>query len=98
MRFEQTKDNRFATPGRDSLDDEYFDQYINAAVLLPSEDRIQIGKVTKRKRDAHGETIGVAHDKTMLDTREYVVEFPDGTEMELLANKIAEDMITQCDI
>ena len=22
---EQTKDNRFATPGRDSLDDEYFD-------------------------------------------------------------------------
>ena len=80
------------------MEDDHFDQYINAAVLLPSGVRIQTGKVTKRKRDEHGGTIVVAHDKTMLDTREHVVEFPDDAEMEFSANEIAEAMITQCDI
>ena len=95
---EQTEDNRFTTPDIDSLADDNFDQYINAAALLPSGDRIQTGKVTKRKRNDHGETLGVSHDKTMLDTREYAIEFPDGAEMEFSANRIAEAMITQCDI
>jgi len=95
---EQTEGDKFTTPDRDSLKDDHFDQYLNAAVLLPSGDRLQTGKVTKRKKDENGVTIGVAHDKTMLDTREYIVEFPDGAEMEFSANKIAEAMITQCDI
>jgi len=56
---------------------------------------MQTGKVTKRKRDEHGVTIGVAHEKIMLDTREYVVEFPDGVEIEFSANTITEAMITQ---
>ena len=59
---------------------------------------MQTGKVARRKRDEHGVTIGVAQNKTMLDTRKCVVEFPDGAEMELSANKIVEAMITHCDI
>jgi hypothetical protein len=33
----------------------------------------------------------------MLDTRQYVVEFPDGSEATYAANIIAENMISQCD-
>ena len=84
---EQTEGNRFTTPDRDSLKDDHFDQYLNDAVLLPSWDIMQTGKVTKRKINEHGVTIGIAHDKTILDSREYVVEFPDGTEMEFSASK-----------
>ena len=95
---EQTEGNRFTTPDWNSLKDDHFDQYLNAAVLIPSGDRIQTNKVTKRKKDEYGVTIDVAHDKIMLDTRECVVEFPDGAEMGFSTNKIVEALITKCDI
>ena len=94
----QIKGTEFTTPDRDSLKDDHFDQYLNASVILPSGDEILSGKVTKRKRNLHGDTLGAANKNPILDTREYVVEFPDGTEKEYSANKIAEAMFTQCDL
>ena len=67
-------------------------------MLLPSGDKILTGKVTRKKRNPQGEAIGVANLNPILDTREYVVEFPDGAEMEYSANTIAEAMFTQCDL
>ena len=80
------------------MKDDHFDQYLNASVILPSGDKLQSGKVTKRKRNLHGDTTGVANDNPILDTREYVVEFPDGAEKEYSANTIAEAMFSQCDL
>ena len=95
---EQIKGTEFTTPDRDSLKDDHFDQYLNASVILPSGDKLQSGKVTKRKRNLHGDTTGVANVNPILDTREYVVEFPDGAEKEYSANTIAEAMFSQCDL
>ena len=95
---EGTGADKFTSPDRDSLKDDHFDQYLNASVLLPSGDQLLAGKVTKRRRNAHGEAIGVAHANPILDTREYIVEFPDGAEREYSANKIAEAMYSQCDL
>ena len=33
----------------------------------------------------------------MFDTRQYIIEFPDGAEAEYTANVIAENMYAQCD-
>ena len=41
--------------------------------------------------------MGMANDNPILDTRKYIVEFPDGCETPYMANLIAENMITQCD-
>jgi hypothetical protein len=41
--------------------------------------------------------MGMANDNPILDTREYIVEFPDGCESPYMANLIVENMITQCD-
>jgi hypothetical protein len=45
--------------------------------------------VARRLRDKDGLSIGTANDSPMLDTRMYVVEFPDGHNASLVAN--AED-------
>ena len=55
------------------MKDDHFDQYLNAAVSLPSEDKMQTGKVTRRKMNKHGKPTGVAHENSMLDTRGYIV-------------------------
>ena len=39
---------------------------------------------------------GKAHHNPILDTRSYVVEFPNGAEAEFAANIIAENMYAQC--
>ena len=41
--------------------------------------------------------IGKAAKNPILDTREYIVKFPDDLEEEYQANVIAESMFSQCD-
>ena len=73
------------------------DKYFGANVLLPPvNDRAQ-GRVRKRACDNDGNSIGRANEKPILDSREYVVEFKDGTEEELSNNAIAQIMYSQCD-
>jgi hypothetical protein len=53
--------------------------------------------VKRRKRDNDGNPVGVRHSNPILDTREYEVEFPDGSVDVLTANTIAEAMYSQID-
>jgi hypothetical protein len=73
------------------------DNYISAEILLPLGSILRRGKVISRKHSADGNTVGQAHDRPILDTRTYDVEFDNGTIAELTANKIAECMYAQYD-
>ena len=46
-------------------------------------------------RGHDGEPIGVAHNNRLFDTREYDVEFTDGSIEKYAANIIAENMFAQ---
>ena len=67
-------------------------------MLLPLGDKFKTGRVTGRKRNADGKETGTANPNSILDSREYIIEFPDGAEAEYSANVIAENMYAQCDI
>jgi hypothetical protein len=53
--------------------------------------------VTARKRDIHGNPLGLANKNPILDTRIYEVTFPDGHSAEYSANTIAECLYSQVD-
>ena len=48
-------------------------------------------------RDNDGNPIGRENENPILNNREYVVKFKDGTELELAANTIDQSMYAQCD-
>jgi Reverse transcriptase (RNA-dependent DNA polymerase) len=85
-------------PERDEMSDELTDKYIGTELIfgvgLGNERR---GRVTKRAKGLYGDEIGRAHTNPLFDTREYVVEFTDGTEENYFANVIAENMFAQVD-
>jgi hypothetical protein len=85
-------------PERDELPDDLTDKYIGTELILGiglgNERR---GRVTKRAKGLYGEEVGRAHTNPLFDTREYVVEFTDGTEENYFANVIAENMFAQVD-
>jgi hypothetical protein len=74
-----------------------YDQYINAEVLLPYGGEELKAKVKARKHDADGLPLGKRHANPLLDTREYEVEFPDGSVDFFTANTIAENIFSQVD-
>ena len=75
-----------------------YDTYIGAEVMLPGPgDYDQMARVVKRIKDNNGQPRGVSNANPMLDTTEYLVEFPDGTQKELTANIVAESMFSQVD-
>jgi hypothetical protein len=75
-----------------------YDQYVGANVRVPIGDEIRSGKVVRRKRELDGTAGGRADANSMLDTRNYEIEFPDGRSDEFTTNVIAENMYAQCDI
>jgi hypothetical protein len=55
-------------------------------------------RVVKRSRGLNSEPIGCTHANPLFDTREYEIEFNDGThEKYYQANVIAENMFAQVD-
>jgi hypothetical protein len=76
---------------------EYGDNYFGAEVDLPHHGTVLQGKVKRRARDADGVLFGAANNNPILDTRMSQVEFPDSSSSEYAANKIAENMYSQCD-
>jgi hypothetical protein len=96
-RYEDDMEPPIDAVDRDDFDEDAFDPYLNAQVLLPIQGEQSTGTVLRRKRDSGGNLIGKAHKHPILDTRLYVVQFPDGKEAEYAANVIAESMIAQCD-
>ena len=54
------------------------------------------GRVTARARDSDRNPIGLANPNPILESRQYIVDFEDGTESYLTANAIAQSMYAQC--
>jgi hypothetical protein len=82
---------------RDNFENDVYDHYLTAEVLLPVQGTMKTGFVWERALDSDGKLIGTKNKHLLLDTRKYVVEFPDGMEQIYSANLLAEDMIAQCD-
>jgi hypothetical protein len=62
-------------------DEEAIDKYLNVELIMnmgTSNDERR-GRVIKRTRGLDGEPIGRAHANPLFDTREYEIEFTDGT-------------------
>ena len=55
------------------------------------------GHVAKRSWGLDGEEVGRAHANPFFDTREYDIEFKDGSVDKYTANVIAENMFAQVD-
>ena len=84
-------------PEADDFTPEELDKYISAEVILPNGEARQRATVLRRKRDRHGNPIGLENSNPVLDTRVYQVQFPDGTLKEYSANVIAENIYSQVD-
>jgi hypothetical protein len=67
---------------QDDYTPDAFDNYLNAELLLPGGDNIVKARVVKRTRGEDGNPIGLHHKKPLFDSREYTVEFPDGSTAE----------------
>ena len=93
--------------GPDKDDDEIaedvdgYDEYINAEVSLWNEGELKRGRVVKRARDKSGNFIGKRNPtgsfNPELGTREYEIEFSDGSSDRLLENVIARNLFSQID-
>jgi hypothetical protein len=81
---------------KDEDDVDTYNQYVGAHVRVPIGDEINFGKVLRRKRDLDGTVRGRANANSILDTRIYEIEYPDGRSDEYTANVIADNMYSQC--
>ena len=76
---------------------EELDEYINAELMVSQGGERMKARVIKRQRDMADNLIGKRHSNPILDTREYLVEFADGSSDTLATNVIAENMYAQVD-
>jgi hypothetical protein len=84
-------------PNPTDFDEETYNRFASAEVLLPKGDYEYIVKVIGRKRDSEGNPIGRYHPNPLLDTTVHEVEFPDGVIHEYSANVIADALFTYVD-
>jgi hypothetical protein len=87
------------TGDRPEADDgEAVDKYLNAELIfnVGTNDERR-GRVIKRARGLDGQSLGRAHANPLFDTREYDIEFTNGTVEKYQANLIAENMYAQVD-
>jgi hypothetical protein len=84
-------------PEADMYTPEAFDEYLNVEVMLPHGGEVLKAKVKSRKRDADGREMGTRAQNPILDTREYEVEFQDGSTDTFTANVVAENLYSQVD-
>ena len=66
-------------------------------VYLSHGDSTEIAKVLGRKRNADGNFVGWRHANPILDSRVFVVEFPDGEQKDIGYNILAEHLHSQMD-
>jgi hypothetical protein len=64
---------------------------------VPISGEIRTGKVILCKCELYGTLRGKENDKSMLDTRIYDIEFPNGRSDEYTNNVIAKNVYAQCD-
>ena len=63
----------------DDDDEEAIDKYFNVELILDVTNDERHGCVIKRSRGLDGEPIGRLHSNPLFDTREYEIEFTDGS-------------------
>ena len=68
------------------------DEMHGAEVYLPHGDRTEIAKVIGRKRNSEGLFVGRKNRNPILDSRIFIVEFPDGEKQEIAFNTLAEQL------
>ena len=75
------------------------DAYLNMELGLPrgEDDSLLRARVIKRVRDDEGNPVGIPSNNPLLDSRQYEVEFDDGTTEVMTANIIAENLLAQVD-
>jgi type V secretory pathway adhesin AidA len=71
---------------------------IGAQVMLPYQDGLIQGTITKCAKGNDGNLIGRRNDNIYLDTQRYEIELSNGTTEEYNANVIAENLFSQVDL
>jgi hypothetical protein len=80
----------------DDEDEEAMDKCLNVELIMnmgTNDERR--GRAIKRMRGLDGEPISCSHPNPLFDTREYEIEFTDGSNEKYQANIIAENMFAQ---
>ena len=79
-------------------DEQAYDKYVGAELIMDlGSGAERKGTVVKRAKGLDGQPIGRAHSNPVQDTRQYEVEFTDGSREKYQANIIAENMFAQSD-
>ena len=94
---EETKEDSLSRSEADEYTPEAFDRYLTAEIVTDRGGELLRGTVKSRKRDSDGKPIGSSNPNPLLDTREYLVCFEDGTEATYTANLIAECLYSLID-
>ena len=76
---------------------EQSDEYLTMKVLFPRGEVCQLSETVHYKQGLEGNQIGQWNEKPLLDTMLYTTEFPDGEDMEVVANTAAESIFYHCD-
>jgi Reverse transcriptase (RNA-dependent DNA polymerase) len=76
---------------------EEMDEYLHKELELPRGGELAKARVLKRSRDGDGIPTGYRHENSILDTRQYEVEFQDGSIDTYTANVIAENLAAMVD-
>jgi hypothetical protein len=77
--------------------EEAVDKYLNVELIMKGTNDKRRGCMIKRMQGLDGEPISHAHANPLFDTREYEIEFTDGTNEKYQVNIIAENMFAQVD-
>ena len=73
------------------------DPFLKAEVFMPHNDHVEIGTVIGWKKTPGGRYVGKRNPNPILDSRMYIVEFPDGDQQELTYNNIVQHLYSQVD-
>jgi hypothetical protein len=93
----EPSDNGKTSQEVDDITPEALDEYLTAELLLPQVGEVVKARVIKQLRDGDGIPVGKRNTNPILDTRQYEVEFPDGSLDTFAANTIAENLYSQVD-
>ena len=94
---DEPEDGEFTAAEADERTPEEMDEYLSAQVILPRGGENVKGTVMTRRKDADNLPIGKRNPNPILDTRQYEVQFPDGSTDCYSANLIAENIYAQID-
>jgi hypothetical protein len=88
-----------AIASREDLDitPEEVDEYLNKRIRLPHGGELVKARVIKRSRDGDGLPVGTRNPNPVLDSRQYEVEFDDGSVAVYTANIIAKNPAAMTD-